>query len=128
MPCAINVAAAAPAIAHPNTQTNSKSNTILLIAATAVAISGVLLSPIARSIDAKLLYTITIGIPENRIRRYRIVFGRMSSGVCKTVRTGRTANWNSIVSTTARIADSTILCPTVCRSPSSSFAPNFCAI
>ena len=76
---------------HPNTHTKSKSNTILLAAAMAVAIRGVLLSPIARSIDANKLYATTMGIPENKIRRYKIVSGLISSGVCKIASTGRTA-------------------------------------
>ena len=58
---------------HPNKHTKSKSNTILLAAAMAVAIRGVLLSPIARSIDANKLYATTMGIPENKIRRYKMV-------------------------------------------------------
>ena len=32
-----------------------------------------------------------MGIPENKIRRYKIVSGLISSGVCKIASTGRTA-------------------------------------
>ena len=52
---------------HPNTHTKSNSNTKLLAAAMAVAIRVVLLSPIARSIDANKLYATTMGIPANKI-------------------------------------------------------------
>ena len=67
--CDVMVAPAAPAHPHLNTIMNSRSNSMLETVETARNIKGVLESPTARSIPARILYRSENGIPSTIIRK-----------------------------------------------------------
>ena len=93
-----------------------------------MAFSGVRPSPSARRIQARRLYSMTIGMPANMILRYKDALPMISAGVCRTYRTGITIACPTNVRMIMKIADRHTELPMTFRSISSCFAPNSCAI
>ena len=87
---------------------------MLTAEATTIAWSGVFPSPMARRMEARTLYAITMGIPQNMILKYKRLRPMISSGVFKSSRTGRAAACMRANMTTdprqARIAEFAITC------------------
>ena len=69
----------------------------------------------------------TIGTPENIIRRYKSALSRISGGVCRSASTGLAAICPAAVRNTALTAESTAAPPTTWRRFSVFCAPNSCA-
>ncbi len=93
-----------------------------------MAISGFLPFPRARRMAAARLYAITMGSPPNRIRRYAMEMGRISSGVFSRDTAHSAPAWLRKVSPTAHAAARKMELAMTLRSFPSSPAPNFWAI